>query len=248
MGGALLDKWCRGDEAFTIVDPYLAQAPAGVTLVKQRSDLAGKRFDVIVVAIKPQMIDSVLPEYEGMFAPSGFLLSIAAGCSIERLKNAVGGRSVIRVMPNLPAAIGAGVSGLCSSADAEPGQIAFARDIMQRAGVVIEVEDEDALDRVTAVAGSGPGYVFEIARCYVEAAMELGFTPEQANSMVLGTLQGTIAMAQQSDLSLEELRNSVTSKNGTTEAGLNALNGQGQLSTLMSKTLQAAYRRAVELR
>ena len=113
---------------------------------------------------------------------------------------------------------------------------------------MIEVADEDALDRVTAVAGSGPGYVFEIARSYVEAAVEAGFTEDEATSMVLGTMQGTIAMAQQSDLSLEDLRNSVTSKNGTTEAGLNALNGQGKLSTLMSDTVQAAYRRAVELR
>ena len=151
-------------------------------------------------------------------------------------------------MPNLPAAIGAGVSGICASDDIAEDQMSHAREMMARTGTVIPVASEDALDRVTAVAGSGPGYVFEIARAYVEAARELGFDRREAEAMVLSTLQGTIAMAQQGDGTLEELRDSVTSKNGTTAAGLEALNGEGQLSTLFSRTLSAAYDRAVELR
>ncbi len=248
MGRALLSHWMEGSETFTIVDPFLGQALAGTELVKARGDLQSRRFDVIIAAIKPQQVDEVLPDYRDAFTDNGYLLSIAAGCSISRLKKACGNRPIIRVMPNLPAAIGAGVSGLCSSPDASAAHTAHAAAMMQRAGTVIPVESEDALDRVTAVAGSGPGYVFEMARSYTQAATDLGFSEKDALQMVLGTIAGTVAMAQQSGQSLEELRNSVTSKNGTTEAGLNALNGSGAFSDLIAATLHAAYHRAVELR
>lgn len=248
MGGALLEKWKEGEDEFTIVDPALSEAPSGVTLHRDRSGIAGQTFDVVVVAIKPQMIDDILPEYTDAFADDGYVLSMAAGCSIARLAKASGGRPVVRVMPNLPAAIGQGVSGLVASGDASDRHTSHATAMMERSGTVVTVEDEDALDRVTAVAGSGPGYVFELARSYVEAAMGLGFAEPEARDMVLDTLAGTIAMAKSSDQPLEELRNSVTSKNGTTAAGLNALNGDGQLSELLENTLKAAYDRAVELR
>ena len=118
-----------------------------------------------------------------------------------------------------------------------------------RTGTAITVDAEDKLDRVTAVAGSGPGYVFEIARTYVAAAQELGFSAQEARAMVLGTMAGTVAMAQADEAGdLEALRNSVTSKGGTTAAGLDALNGDDTLTRLMRSTLQAAYDRAVELR
>ena len=248
MGSALLESWRKGDGAFTIVDPYLDRAPKGVALVKSRDAIEKERFDTIVIAVKPQLIDDIVPDYRGMLTPTGYILSIAAGCSIERLKTVSSESSVIRVMPNLPAAIGKGVSGLCPSKAATEGQVAHAKDLMNRAGRVICVADEDELDRFTAIAGSGPGYVFEFARAYVEAAKNLGFSEEQSVQMVLGVIEGTISMAQQSDLSLEELRGSVTSKNGTTAAGLDALNGEGQLGALISDTLKAAIRRAVELR
>lgn len=248
MGGALLANWQKGSESFTIVDPALSSAPDGVTLYSDRTEIVGKKFDAIVVAIKPQMIDTILPEYADAFSDDAYLLSIAAGCSIDRLKKAAGHKSVIRVMPNLPAAIGAGVSGLCPSAEASERHISHASDMMGRSGSVITVSDEDELDRFTAIAGSGPGYVFEIARAYAEAAAKLGFSEEDAVAMVLGTLSGSIEMAKSSELSLEELRNSVTSKNGTTAAGLNALNGEGRLSELLAQTLGAAYDRAIELR
>ena len=122
-------------------------------------------------------------------------------------------------------------------------------EMMRRTGTAVAVENEDMLDRATAVAGSGPGYVFEIARSYVAAAEKLGFDPDQARALVLGTMEGTIAMALANpDTPLEELRNSVTSKGGTTAAGLDALNGDGGLSDKLDATLTSAYNRAVELR
>ena len=249
MGGALLDHWMAGSENFTIVDPALDAAPAGARLVADAADLGEASFDVVIVAIKPQMIDDVLPGHAHRLRSHGYALSIAAGCSAERIAGAMDGAPVVRVMPNLPAAVGQGVSGLYAAPDADPAQLAHARALMERAGEVIAVDSEDRLDRVTAVAGSGPGYVFEIARAYVVAAEELGFTREEARTMVLGTMAGTIAMALEDGApDLGSLRESVTSKGGTTAAGLGALNGDDELSRLMRATLQAAYERAVELR
>lgn len=249
MGGALLEHWMSGGDHFTIVDPALDRVPDPARLVAEAGELGDDRYDVIVVAIKPQMIADIMPAHAGRLAPGGYVLSIAAGCSAERISQAMNGAPVVRVMPNLPAAVGQGVSGICPAPGVSDDQRAHAEAMMARTGTAITVDSEDKLDRVTAVAGSGPGYVFEIARTYVAAAQELGFSLEEARVMVLGTMAGTVAMAQaDDDGDLETLRNSVTSKGGTTAAGLDALNGDDTLTRLMRSTLQAAYDRAVELR
>lgn len=249
MGSALLTHWMSGGERFTIVDPALESAPASARLVADAGELGDEQFDVVIVAIKPQLVDEVVAQHAHRLAAGGYALSIAAGCSAGRIAKALNGAPVVRVMPNLPAAVGEGVSGLYAAGDADPAQLAHAQAMMERAGDVVVVDSEDRLDRVTAVAGSGPGYVFEIARTYVAAAEELGFSHEDARKMVLGTMAGTLAMAMEDGADeLGSLRNSVTSKGGTTAAGLAALNGDDELSRLMRATLQAAYDRAVELR
>jgi pyrroline-5-carboxylate reductase len=249
MGSALLSQWVNGPEAITVVDPAGSDVPDGVALVTDRSEIADDQFDCIIAAVKPQLIDDILADYVSNLAAGGYVLSIAAGYSAARLAKLMGDAPVIRTMPNLPAAIGRGVSGICPGPHANDDHLAHAQDFMSRAGSTVTVDSEDKLDRVTAVAGSGPGYVFEIARAYAEAAMKQGFTEDEAREMVLGTIGGAIAMASEPGApSLEELRNSVTSKAGTTAAGLDALNGDGGLSTRLHDTLQAAYDRAVELR
>ena len=249
MGSALLSQWVEGPEAITVVDPAGSDVPDGVALIADRAEIADRKFDLIVAAVKPQLIDDILADYASMLAPGGYVLSIAAGYSAARLSRLMGDAPVIRTMPNLPAAIGRGVSGICAGPHAGDEHIAHAQDFMGRAGTTVTVDSEERLDRVTAVAGSGPGYVFEIARAYTEAAIAQGFDEEEARAMVLGTIGGAIAMASEPGApSLEDLRNSVTSKGGTTAAGLNALNGDGGLSTRLHDTLKAAYDRAVELR
>ena len=249
MGSALLSQWMEGPEAITVVDPAGSDVPEDVALIADRAEIADRKFDLIVAAVKPQLIDDILADYATMLAPGGYVLSIAAGYSAARLSRLMGDAPVIRTMPNLPAAIGRGVSGICAGPHAGDDHIAHAQDFMGRAGTTVTVDSEERLDRVTAVAGSGPGYVFEIARAYTEAAMAQGFDEEEARAMVLGTIGGAIAMASEPGApSLEDLRNSVTSKGGTTAAGLNALNGDGGLSTRLHDTLKAAYDRAVELR
>lgn len=258
MGGALLTQWLAvaerdfPDTRFFVIDPMAdpdhSDGSDRVAYLREPPPVDECAFDLVIVAVKPQVVAEVLPDYASRLAPDGFVASIAAGCSIERLSALSGGAGVVRVMPNLPSAIGAGVSGLCADDSATPDQRAMIEALMAAAGTTLWVANEDMLDRLTAVAGSGPGYVFEIARSYVEAATGLGFSPDEARQLVLGTMAGTIAMAQGSTSSLEELRTSVTSKNGTTAAGLDALNGDGALDQRLRATLAAAYDRAVELR
>ena len=249
MGSALLSQWVSGPEAITVVDPMAEGLPEKVILVRDGSEVADQRFDCIVAAVKPQMFDDVMPGYAGNLAEGGYIISIAAGYSAARLSKLMGDKPVVRVMPNLPAAVGRGVSGVVAGPHASDAHMAHAVEFMERAGTVVTVDSEEKLDRVTAVAGSGPGYVFEIARAYAEAAMAQGFSEEEAREMVLGTIGGAIAMASEPGApSLEELRNSVTSKGGTTAAGLHALNGDNGLTDRMHATLQACYDRAVELR
>lgn len=249
MGSALLSRWVHGPEEITVVDPVQNRVPEGVALLRSADDIGERTFDCLVAAVKPQLIDEIMPDYGANLAPGGYVLSIAAGYSAARLAALMGDAPVVRAMPNLPAAVGRGVSGLYSGAQATAAHLTHAQEFMERAGTVVVVDSEDRLDRVTAVAGSGPGYVFEIARAYAAAAMALGFSEAEARDMVLGTIGGAIAMAQEpGSASLEELRNSVTSKGGTTAAGLAALNGDGGLDQRLRDTLEAAYNRAVELR
>ena len=249
MGASLLTRWVDvPDMAYSVVDPVARFPDSRVQSFSVADEVEGGPFDLLVIAVKPQMIADVIPDYLQFVRKDAPVLSMAAGVSCKRLQDVVGERAIIRIMPNLPASIGRGVSGVYFS-DKTPDEVkTVAHKMMQAAGSVVEVKEEDDLDKVTAVAGSGPGYVFEIARAYVEAAKKLGFDETEARKLVLDTIAGTIEMAAGSSKDLADMRNAVTSKAGTTEAGLKALNGDGDLSRLLIDATQAAYKRAVELR
>lgn len=249
MGGALLKAWAANtNHHFTVADPAKPDLPEGVSQVGSVEELGDQIFDYLIVALKPQLVDQVLPAYLHRLSPDGVISSIAAGYSAGKLAGHAPGRSVVRIMPNLPALIRKGVSGLYAHGKVTETATREIEQLALCSGTIVWVDSEDMLDRLTAVAGSGPGYVFEMLRAYVEASEELGFSEEDARTLVLGTFLGTLELAQESDLSLEDLRKNVTSKGGTTAAGLDALNGTGKFSALISETLLAAYERAVELR
>jgi len=249
MGGSLLTRWATStNHTITIINPSLVKAPSGVIVTQKIEELTDQRFDIIVIAIKPQLIEKVLPAYRSYLADSGCIISIAAGYSVSSIEKLIGEQAVMRVMPNLPAQIGRGVSALYANSRCSPAQLATAVALTDAVGYTHLAASEDELDRVTAVAGSGPGYAFEIARCWIESAKKLGFSPETARELVLNTLGGSIELAMASAESVESLRNSVTSKNGTTAAGLTALMQDSKLDTLIDATVLAAYQRAVELR
>jgi pyrroline-5-carboxylate reductase len=249
MGGALLTPWLKQSEySFTVVSPSGRELPQGLKQVKGPEELQGETFDLLILAVKPQVIASVLPLYHHLLGDDGYLLSIAAGFSAASIERVVGKVALVRVMPNLPVQIGNGVSALYANTRVTDAHRRSVTELMKATGKLVWVATEDDIDRVTAVAGSGPGYAFEIARCWVLAAQSLGFPPAESREMVLKTLAGSIELALNSEASLDELRDEVTSKNGTTAAGLSALNGDASLSELLQKTIEAAYARAVELR
>ncbi len=249
MGGAMLRQWTsHGAHSFTVADPAATGLPDGVTHVSKATDLPPNTFDVVLIAIKPQMIADVLPGYAHALKDGGTFVSIAAGASVASIAKVVGDAAIVRVMPNMGALVGMGVSGLYANDHCTPHQTRDIVALIDQTGTCIALDSEDRIDRLTAVSGSGPGYIFEILRSYVAAAEALGFDHDTARRLVFDSVSGTVEAARQSDQSLEELRNSVTSKNGTTQAGLTELMRDGELHKLFMNTLRAAYARAVELR
>ena len=245
----MLARWVEDVPArFTAVNRSGNNIPPGASHATSASELDGRRFDAIIIGVKPQQIAEVLPDYADLLAKDGCFLSIAAGFSVASLQGVVGDRPIVRIMPNLPALIGRGVNGLYANERCDDGHRNLAGALAQSTGLAIWLDTEDEIDRITAVAGSGPGYVFEILRSYIAAAEGMGFSPETARTLVLETMGGAVEMAARSDLSAEELRNSVMSKKGTTQAGIDALTRDGLVEELIADATKAAYRRACELR
>ena len=249
MGSAMLCRWASDDAYhFTVADPTSTYLPDGVTHVLKATDLPVDSFDLILIAIKPQMIAAVLPEYVPALKSGGCFVSIAAGCSIATIAEVVGSAAIVRVMPNISAMVGMGVSGMFANATCTKTQLADVTALFTLTGTCVQLVSEDKIDRLTAVSGSGPGYIFELMRSYVEAAKSVGFDQATARTLVFDTIAGAVETARQSNASLEELRNSVTSKNGTTQAGLEQLMRGGQLDALFHDTVQTAYARADALK
>ena len=249
MGGAMLRQWIGGDGTqFTVADPSATDLPPAVTHVAKATDLPANSFDIVIIAIKPQLISTVLPDYAHALKTGGCYVSIAAGASLATIAQVVGDAAIVRVMPNMGALVGLGVSGLYANDRCTSRQTADVTTLIEQTGTCIQLGSEDEIDRLTAVSGSGPGYIFEIMRAYVAAAEALGFDHGTARSMVFDTITGTVEAARQSSETLEDLRKSVTSKNGTTQAGLEQLMRDGQLEGLLHDTLQAAHTRADALK
>jgi pyrroline-5-carboxylate reductase len=250
MGGALLQRWsARTPFNFTAVSPSRRPGlPDGVVLAGSADELAADDFDVLVIAVKPQMIDEVLPLYLQCLRTDGLLVSVAAGTSCAAIARMAPRHDVIRVMPNLPVAIGQGVSAVHAPPTTTPEHRHLVRALMAPTGRMLWTHTEDELDRITAIAGSGPGFAFELIRGWSDAAAELGFDEEDARRWVLETLRGSVDFALGREQPPADLRDEVTSRNGTTAAGLAVLNGDGELDRRLRRTLRAAYDRAAELR
>ena len=204
--------------------------------------------DLIIVAVKPQEAGTVLkplaPELQGART---VLVSVVAGIQIASLSAWVGTAvPVIRTMPNRPALIGAGVTGMFAAPDVTMEQRRLAEQTLQAAGQTVWVARESDLDIVTALSGSGPAYFFLLAELMMQAAVAQGLAPEAARQLAVGTLQGAGALARLSDGDLAQLRAQVTSKGGTTEAALNAF-AAADLRAIVERAMQAAAQRSREL-
>jgi pyrroline-5-carboxylate reductase len=204
--------------------------------------------DVILLAVKPQLTDAVLPGLARLAGPHTLLLSIAAGRRLEGLAaHMPEGAAIVRAMPNTPAAIGRGVTVAVANQHATPAQRALADELMRAVGEVMWVEDEALLDPVTAVSGSGPAYVYLLVECLAEAGRAAGLEADLAERLARATVTGSAALLEQSDLSAADLRRNVTSPGGTTAAALDILGGEQGLQKLMTAAVAAATKRGREL-
>jgi pyrroline-5-carboxylate reductase len=203
--------------------------------------------DVIVLAVKPQVMPAVLAEIRGKVEPTQLVLSIAAGTTIASISAQLSeDQAVIRCMPNTPALIGAGISGLCASAHCRQHHREQAERILAAAGDTVWIEDENLMDAVTAVSGSGPAYFFLLTEALARAGESLGLPANVAQQLATRTCAGAGAMLARAHESPEELRRRVTSPGGTTEAALEAFE-QGGLNELVRQAVTAADRRGREL-
>jgi pyrroline-5-carboxylate reductase len=203
---------------------------------------------VILLAVKPQLTEEVLPGLARLAGPGTLLLSIVAGRRLAGLAvHMPEGAAIVRAMPNTPAAIGRGVTVAVANPGVTPAQQALADELMGAVGDVLWVEDEALLDPVTAVSGSGPAYVFLLAECLAEAGRAAGLDAELAEQLARATVAGSAALLEQSDLSAASLRQNVTSPGGTTAAALEVLGGPEGLQKLMTAAVAAATKRGREL-
>ena len=200
--------------------------------------------DVILLAVKPQAMQNVL---EDLADSIKLIISIAAGIRIESLATWLkSDEAIVRVMPNTPALIQSGVAALFANKNTTKAQQDIAESIMKAVGNAIWLDNEDQMDSVTALSGSGPAYFFYFMEAMEQAAIELGLSQEMATSLTIETALGAAQMALQSDDNLTQLRKNVTSPNGTTESALNVFQ-QEKLEAMIKRAMNAAKQRSIEL-
>lgn len=257
MGYAMLRGWLTSGQlepAQTFIVEPNAQLRAraqelGSAVGAAASDIpSGEPPALVVLAVKPQVIREVTAAYASLGNGKTTFVSVAAGTKIATFEEILGDKTpVIRVMPNLPAAIGKGMMVVCSNGHVATDTSAFVQDLLATSGAVATVDDEGQMDAVTAVSGSGPGYVFHFIECLTSAAEQAGLPKDTAKLLAIQTVLGSASLAAESDEEAGTLRQQVTSPNGTTEAGLAVLMGNDRLKALMNETVNAARLRSIEL-
>jgi pyrroline-5-carboxylate reductase len=238
--------------------------PAGITVTDVREDrlqyfraafgvaatgdnrVAVAAADVVVLAVKPQVMGSVLREIAASLNKQALVISIAAGVPSRRIEEALGGTpAVVRVMPNTPALVGAGASAMAPGRWAGEEHLRWAGALMRAVGLVVPVDESD-LDAVTAVSGSGPAYVFYLAEAMLEAARRLNLDEAKAQALVYATVEGAAKLLKESGVGPAALRERVTSPGGTTAAAVEVLNNRSVFDSVV-EAIQAAAARAGEL-
>lgn len=255
MGGAMLQGWLeRGvpPERIVVLDPSPPEeiawtiATHGIRHNPVLDEL--ERIEVLVLAIKPQAFDEVLPGLAGLASHRPLVVSIAAGRTIAGIERHFGeDAAVIRTIPNVPAAIGRGITAMAPNRNVSAAQLAQAQSLLEAVGDVVTVEDESQMDAVTAVAGSGPAYVFHLTECLAEAGVAAGLPEDLAMKLARATVSGAGELMRTSGRPAADLREMVTSPKGTTHEALMVLMADDGLRPLLAKAVAAATRRSREL-
>jgi pyrroline-5-carboxylate reductase len=246
MGGAMLAGWLASGmppSRFCVVDPYLAEAPIGVELLRE---LPQGSFDAILLGVKPQLLGEVAPQLAKLAGEDTVLLSILAGAELDSLAvRFPAARGLVRIMPNLAAAIGKSPIALAERGLGEADR-AVVVALMAPLGTP-EWIDESLFDAVTALAGSGPAFVYRFIDALAAGAAALGLPADQAERLARAMVEGAGALASASPHAPGELARRVASPGGTTEAGLGALDADAALARLIAATLKAAADRSAEM-
>lgn len=230
-------------------DSQLAQARSNLQVNTSRDNLAAcQKADVIVLAVKPQVMGDVIAPLQAIVSQrKPLIISIAAGITLAKLEGWLGASAaIVRCMPNTPALVEAGATGLFANASVSDSQREQARAIMASVGLALWLENEDQIDAVTALSGSGPAYFFLVMEAMIDAGKAMGLTEQVARQLTLQTALGSAQMAITGSVEPAELRRRVTSPGGTTERAIGIMEQQGLPATFMA-ALKGACARSREL-
>lgn len=259
MGSAMLRGWLNDPELnaqFTIIEPYEAAVSwlpetDNVSHFLDIQTAAGADLapvDFALLAVKPQMMEEAAADLKQLTHHETAYLSIAAGLSASWLAARLGSEArILRAMPNTPAAVGAGITALFSTAMVSDAQVALATNLLGAIGDVVHLPEESLMDAVTALSGSGPAYVFKLVEVMAAAGQRLGLPDAMAQKLARQTVIGAGALMQAVDDDAATLRQNVTSKGGTTAAALAMFDHDEALARLVADAMQAAHDRSVEL-
>ena len=202
--------------------------------------------DILILAVKPQDFKQLASEIRGFLNQEHVVLSVMAGISIETMQQELGVSKVVRSMPNIPTQIGEGMTVFCASNTVDRKELFIVQNLINTTGKSIYIEKEEMLNAATAVSGSGPAYVFYFMQAMIQAAIQLGFSPSEAEFLVSQTFSGSVQLQNRSKLSNADWIQRVASKGGTTEAALSIFNSF-ETTEIVIKAIAAANKRAIEL-
>ncbi|QRM56263.1 pyrroline-5-carboxylate reductase [Sinorhizobium sp. BG8] len=254
MGGAMLSGWLKSGvpgSSIVVIDPApnptMAKVIADSGIRHEAGAPEGLKAGVLLIAVKPQVIDQVLPPLKSLVGPETVVVSVAAGKTLANLRAHLGDAAMVRAMPNTPAMVGRGVTGAYASAGVSDGQREFVHSLLKVSGPVEWVDSEADIDAVTAVSGSGPAYVFYLVECMAEAGRKAGLKADLAMRLARETVAGAGELLYQSPDDASRLRQNVTSPGGTTAAALAVLMAEDGMQPLFDAAIEAARKRAQEL-
>lgn len=255
MGGAMLEGWLKAGVAARQVVALDPSPPAEVAALLAKHGVRHNPpissitdAEVVLVAVKPQVMDEVLTPLHGLGASKPLILSIAAGKTIASFERHFGtDAAVIRTMPNTPAAVGRGITAMAANRNVSQAQFALAEQLLSSVGEVVRVDDEGLIDAATGVSGSGPAYVFYLTECLAAAGEAVGLPPDVAMKLARATVAGSGELMRSSGIDAATLRQNVTSPKGTTYEALQVLMAEDGMKPLMIEAVKAAARRSREL-
>ncbi len=255
MGGAILAGLLEEGVApsqVTVQDPSPAEeikeflSKYEIEIVSQAAE--DSKPSIVILCVKPQIMDKILPGISKLIDSNTIIISVAAGKKLSNFEAVLGiDKPIVRAMPNTPAAIGRAMTVLCANKKVSIQKREIVTNLMSAIGETAWTENEDDMDAVTAVSGSGPAYIFWLTECMAQAGIKAGLSEELAKQLARTTVSGAAELMRHSELEPSQLRENVTSPNGTTAAALEVLMGDEGLQPILDKAIAAAAKRSKEL-